>query len=61
MWIICDHPEQLNRLAREQLKQKILADINMDLQICKIEWRDIKEYIFELKNMLNDIILKNSL
>lgn len=28
---------KVNELAREQLKLKILADINMDIQICKIE------------------------
>jgi len=26
-----------NQLAREQLKLKLMADINMDLQICKLE------------------------
>lgn len=51
----------LNTLAREQLKHKILADILIDMQICKIEGRDMKEYILELKNMLDEIIAKNNL
>lgn len=52
---------KLNQLAREQIKIKILADINIDLQICKIEWWDLKEYIKELSNMLNIIIIENNL
>lgn len=55
-----EEAKALNRLAREQLKHKILADILIDMQICKIEWRDIKEYIVELKNMLDEIAIKYS-
>jgi hypothetical protein len=47
--------QALNTLAREQLKHKILADINMDLMICKIEGWDIKEHISNIKEMLDDI------
>ena len=28
---------KLNQLAREQMKLKLLADIKMDIEICKIE------------------------
>ena len=34
---IKEDAKRYNDLAREQLKLKILADINMDMQICKIE------------------------
>lgn len=51
----------LNQLAREQLKHKLLADVLMDMTICELEWRDMKEYINEIKDMLDDIIAKNNL
>ena len=46
---------RLNHLAREQMKVKLLADINTDLMICDIEWLDKKEYIKDLQNLLNSI------
>ena len=52
---------RFNILAREQLKAKLLSDINVDMQICKIEWWDIKEHIFDIKNMLDKIIVDNNL
>ncbi len=50
--------KQVNKLAREQLKLRLLADIAMDIQICKIEEWDYKEYIIELQNLLK-WLLKN--
>lgn len=47
--------ERLNRLAREQMKQKLLNDILTDLTICEIECWDKKLYIRELKNLINSI------
>lgn len=47
-----------NQLAREQLKLKLMADINMDLQICKLEWWDIKEYLIDLKNTIDSFLEK---
>lgn len=43
-----DERKTLNRLAREQMKLKILKDISMDMQICKIEGWNITEFIDEL-------------
>ena len=43
----------LNRLAREQMKLKLLADIRMDLIICEIEGWDKMEYINELNELVN--------
>lgn len=43
----------LNRLAREQMKLKLLADIRMDLIVCEIEGWDKMEYINELNELLN--------
>ncbi len=41
-------PAALNRLAREQMKARLLADIAVDLQVCGLEGYDPSEYIDEL-------------
>ena len=38
----------LNRLAREQMKLRILADVRIDLTICEIEGWDQRECIDDL-------------
>lgn len=38
----------LNRLAREQMKQKLLADIAADMMVCEMEGLDHREYAGEL-------------
>lgn len=42
----------LNRLAREELKLKILRDIRMDLEICRLEGWDHRAWIDELIELL---------
>lgn len=42
----------LNRLAREQMKKRLLADILADLMVCEIEGISKMEYINELIDML---------
>lgn len=37
--------EKLQRLAREQMKQRLLQDILMDITICKLEGFDYKAEI----------------
>jgi len=49
----------MNRLAREQLKHKLLADITMDLQICKIEGWNYKQYLQELKDLIDGFYFVN--
>jgi hypothetical protein len=44
-----------NKLAREQFKLKLLGDINMDLEICRIEGWEIMEYLDELLEIINSI------
>lgn len=51
-----DISKQLNRLCREEMKEKLLADILVDMQICKLEGWDIKEYVIELQNLLQAIL-----
>ena len=45
----------LNRLAREQIKLRLLADIRFDLAVCEIEGWDKAEYLNELKDMINEL------
>ena len=45
----------LNRLAREQIKLRLLADIRFDLAVCEIEGWNKLEYLNELKSMINEL------
>ena len=45
----------LNRLAREQMKKKLLADILVDMTVCEIEGISKLEYLDELIEMLLEI------
>lgn len=45
----------LNRLAREQMKVKLLADIRNDLAVCELEGTDPREFINELIEMLKQL------
>lgn len=38
----------INRLAREQMKLRLLADIAVDLQVCQLEGYDPSTYLDEL-------------
>lgn len=42
----------LNRKAREELKLKLLVDIRVDIEVCKIEGWDYLEYLHELKELI---------
>lgn len=46
----------LNTLAREQLKLKLLNDIRLDIEVCKIENWDYREYLSELKEIIDSFI-----
>ena len=45
----------LNRLAREQIKLRLLADIRFDLAVGEIEGWNKLEYLNELKSMIDDL------
>ena len=47
--------KSLNRLAREQVKLRILSDIKIDMAVCEIEEWDKTEYINEIKELINSI------
>lgn len=46
----------LNRLAREQMKTMLLRDIRMDINVCQIEGFDYKDYLQELRDMIDSFI-----
>ena len=46
----------LNTLAREQMKYKLMADILMDIEVCKLEGIDYKEYLKELKQIIDEFL-----
>lgn len=48
----------LNKLAREQLKLKLLNDIRLDIEVCKIEGWDYKVYLMELKEIIDSFTRK---
>ena len=53
------HPEDpdtgiaLNRLAREQMKLRLMQDIRMDITVCQQEGIDYKPYLAELKQIID--------
>lgn len=46
----------LNTLAREQLKTRLLADIRIDIQVCQFEGWDYREYLLELKELIDSFL-----
>lgn len=48
-------PKVFNRLAREQMKRRLLADILADMQVCELEGWDKLEYLQELREMLDSL------
>lgn len=45
----------MQRVAREEMKLRIYADILVDMKVCDIEGLDKMEYIIELQDMLNTL------
>ena len=46
----------LNRLAREEMKIRILRDIRIDLTVCELAGFDRREYLNELKELIDGLI-----
>lgn len=42
----------LQRLAREQTKQRLLQDVLFDINVCRLEGWNWREYLKELINLL---------
>ncbi len=49
------HVKTVNDLARKKFEQRLLIDIRVDLMVCEIEGWCKKEYIRELKLLINSI------
>jgi hypothetical protein len=49
----------VNDLARLKFKEQLLKEIRFDLMVCEIEGWDKKEYINEIKKLLNSIDTSN--
>lgn len=48
--------EQLNRLAREEMKLRLLKDIAADITICKMEGWEYNEYLRELQQLIGSFL-----
>lgn len=46
--------ETTNRLARERFKEMLLKDLLIDLQVCRMEGWDYKQYVTELKMLIDE-------
>ena len=46
----------LQRACREAMKCKLLHDIRADIEVCKLEWWDIMEYIREIHQILDEFV-----
>ena len=49
----------VNTLARKKFQEQLLKEITFDLMVCEIEGWDKKEYIKEIRNLINSIDLSN--
>jgi hypothetical protein len=47
---------EFNRLAREKMKTKLLADILFDMQVCRLEGWDSMGYLNEIKDMIDKLM-----
>lgn len=45
----------VNQLARAKFKEQLLKEIMFDLMVCEVEKWDKREYINELKDLINSI------
>ena len=53
---MCEVGQALNKLAREQMKLRLLQDIRTDIEVCKLEGTCYKQYLLELKDIVDGIL-----
>lgn len=46
----------LNTLARHQMIVKLMRDIRVDIAVCQIEGVDYKDYLLELKSIIDGFL-----
>ena len=56
-----DYRLTMNNLARKEMQQTLLRDILTDMHICKLEGWSHRDYLIELKNLIDGLIDKQSL
>jgi len=53
---MCEVGQALNKLAREQMKLRLMQDIRVDIEVCKLEGINYKDYLLELKDMIDGFL-----
>jgi hypothetical protein len=53
---MCEVGQVLNKLAREQMKLRLLQDIRVDIEVCKLEGINYKDYLLEIKDMIDGFL-----
>ena len=56
-----DYRLTMNNLARKKTQQILLQDILTDMHVCKLEGWSHRDYLIELKNLIDELIDKQSL
>ena len=46
----------LNQLARKKMIHKLLQDIRVDIEVCKLEGFDYKSYLLEIKDIIDGFL-----
>lgn len=46
----------LNKKARELQKLKLIEDIRIDIEVCKLEGWNYKDYLLELKEIIDGFL-----
>ena len=50
--------QRVNVFARERFKVKLLQEIEFDLMVCQLEGWSMESYVFEIKQLIDDIFQK---
>lgn len=51
----------LNKLAREEMKLKLLADIRINFEVCQFTGENPMNYLIELKEIIDEFINRGGL
>ena len=52
--------QMLNRVAREQMKERLMRDILVDMTVCELEGWNRMEYLDELKDMIDGLTARKA-
>ena len=48
-------PAALNKLARAKMMERLLRDVRVDIQVCELEGWDVREYLNDIRQLLDRI------